>query len=155
VLAGHLQVVAWPLETRLPDPDSVTRVGATFGGTVELYGYALEAEADQLRLDLTWQAISRPEANMALFVHLLSPDNEIVDQVDRIPGNWLRPLNGWRVGEVITDEIRFALPPNLPSGAYQIMVGFYHPDEGYRLPVLLNGEAQINDQLLLTTVPLP
>jgi hypothetical protein len=155
VIAGHLQVVEWPLQTRLPDPDSITRVGAIFGETVELYGYSLHTEPDQLQLELTWRAISRPSTNMALFVHLLSPEGGMVDQVDRIPGNWLRPLNGWRDGEVVDDEIRFSLPPDLPPGTYQIMVGFYHPDEDYRLPVLLNGEAQINDQLLLTTVTLP
>lgn len=155
VIAGHLQVVEWPLQTRLPDPDSITRVRAIFGETVELYGYSLNTDSDQLQLDLTWRAISRPSTNMALFVHLLSPEGGMVDQVDRIPGNWLRPLNGWREGEVVGDEIRFSLPPDFPPGTYQIMVGFYHPDEGYRLPVQLNDEVQINDQLLLTTVTLP
>jgi hypothetical protein len=153
VILGEVEVAAWPLETNLPD--DMTPVGAAFGPVIDLYGYRLAADADQLQLDLTWRADGQPETDLMLFVHLLSPQNEVVAQVDRVPGNGLRPLSGWRPEEVITDEIRLNLPTDLPPDEYRIMVGFYHAEEGYRLPVVLDGVAQPNDQLLLTRVTLP
>ena len=153
VILGYFQVAEWPLETSLPT--DVTPVGATFGPHITLHGYQLHHTDDQLQLHLTWQTDAHLHNDLTLFVHLLTADNEVIDQVDRIPGNGLRPLSGWRAGEVITDEIQFTLPATAPPGSYQIMVGFYHPEEGYRLPVMRDGQPQLYDQLLLTSVSVP
>jgi hypothetical protein len=153
IILGEVTVIPWPLETDLPT--DVERSATTFG-PINLYGYRVDAsQPNQITLDLVWQAQTEPEVNFLLFVHLVDEADNIVAQVDRLPGNTLRPTNGWRQGEVITDTLTLNLPPDLPAGAYHIRVGFFDPDTGERLPAADEGAPQANDQAQITTVTMP
>jgi hypothetical protein len=97
-----------------------------------------------------------PDHSYLIFVHVTDfRDGRIVSQVDRLPGDGLRPTTGWRSGEVLSEQITLSLPADLLPGDYAITVGFYDPDDGRRLPVSLDGEPQPHDQLKLTTITLP
>lgn len=153
--SGVVEVVAWPLITDLPT--GITPADATFGPAISLHGYALDQPTpEQLDLTLVWQAKDAPINPALVFVHLVSAETgEIVAQEDRVPGNNLRPPNGWRKGEVITDTFTLRLPANAEPGQYALKIGFYNPDDGVRLPVLANGAAQADDLYPLTTVTRP
>jgi hypothetical protein len=45
------------------------------------------------------------------------------------------PTSHWRVGEILIDETRIALPENLPRGEYEIQIGMYILNTGARLAV--------------------
>jgi 4-amino-4-deoxy-L-arabinose transferase-like glycosyltransferase len=152
---GTIVVTSWPLETKLPL--EVQKVEAMFGPDIQLYGYDLVSEqvspGEALDLTLFWQALAIPERSYHVFVHLVdADDNSIVAQSDRIPVDWLRPTNGWRPGEVLTDKHRLELPAEIGPGEYQLYAGLFLLDEDQRLPVVVSGELQPEARLLLQTI---
>jgi mannosyltransferase len=155
---GSVRVEAWPKETAVPS--AATVVEAAFGPAISLYGFDLEKRAaaagEALDLTLYWRAQQAPDHDYLVFVHLVADgDGRPVQQIDRIPVDWLRPTQGWRTGEVLTDRYLMTLPPELPAGLYRLVVGLYRPESGERLPVTFRGEGQPHDQLLLTTLRIP
>jgi hypothetical protein len=151
---GEIEVVPWPLETDLPT--DVIMSNAVFGSAIKLHGYTVAMPtSNQINLTLVWQAQEAVADNLFVFVHLIAEDGSIITQEDRVPGNMLRPTSGWREGEIITDTFTLTLPENAASGNYQIVIGFYNPDSGVRLPVTAKDEPQPHDQLTLTAVTLP
>lgn len=152
---GQVEVQPWPEETELPA--DVNLLEAQFGPAIELYGYELESEplqqAGYLDLTLFWQALDVPDRSYYAFVHLvLAGEESIISQVDRIPVDWLRPTNGWRRGEVLTDSYALQVPEELAPGAYHLYVGLFDPQSSLRLPVTYQGKVQPDDRLLLMTV---
>jgi hypothetical protein len=138
-------------------PQSGEVVEATFGPAIQLYAYDLDSEnispGDVLDLTIFWQALAVPDSSYHAFVHIVEiGDNEIVVQSDKIPVDWLRPTNGWRSGEVLSDNHLLELPSDIQPGEYQLYVGLYDPDDDQRLPVFLSGERQPDDRLLLAPI---
>jgi uncharacterized membrane protein len=153
-----VQVEPWPAITDLPAIQMPLR--ATFGEPplLELHGYDLSGEAvpgGVLSLALVWQAQSLINANYTVFVHLADEGNELIGQGDGQPAQGFRPTNSWRSGEVIVDEHALVIRPDAPPGRYQLWIGFYHPENGQRLPIFLNGSRQPDDRLLLQEVIIP
>lgn len=151
---GRVEVRPWPLERELPQ--DVTLVEADFGTLAQLYGYTVGVENGIIELALTWQAAEPTETSYLVFVHVIpEAGGEPVTQADRFPVDNLRPTTGWRAGEVLHDVYQLPLPADLQPGRYTIYVGLYNPDDGQRLPVVLNGAAQPDGRLPLTTLDLP
>ncbi len=150
VLDEAVEVGAWPTVTELPDIETPLRADFGQPALIELHGYELTEEPGVLSLTLFWRSASAtiPE-NYSVFVHLVNEGGEIVAQADGAPAQGLRPTIGWRDGEVIVDNYRLALPPDLPSGVYRLYVGLYDPADFSRLPVTVEGESQPGDRLLL------
>lgn len=154
---GQIVVEDWPLITMLPAVDNlVENVDAQFGPAIRLAAYSLERpDAGHVRLTLYWQALTRPDGNYAVFVHLVdSAESPPIAQSDGIPVDWLRPTNGWRSAEILTDVRTLELPPDLPAGTYTFYIGFYDPASGARLPVTQADVPQPDGQLRLTPIQL-
>ena len=116
-------------------------VQADFGGQARLLG------ARQLNggeLVLAWQALAEMEANYTVFVHLLDAGGETLINADHRPP---RPTSEWRPGQVIPDRLTLTLPPELPTGDYQIEVGLY--DAGDPLMPRLSLEDGSGDRVVL------
>lgn len=153
VPVGTVEVIPWPLETSLPQ--NVTRTEAQFGEAIQLYGYDLAMESAALQLTLYWQALAVPDKNWLVFIHITNEDGEIVAQQDVTPAEGLRPTQGWRSSELITDAHRLPLPANLPAGQYRIVVGLFEPDSFLRPFVSQNGHPLADNQLVLLELSLP
>ncbi len=129
-------------------------VNTQFGDTIRLLGYDLDASNAQpggvLRLTLYWQALETPPGHYTVFNHVAAPDGRIVAQLDGLPGGSL--TGTWLPGEVITDEREIGLGPDVGDGRYALRVGLYDAGTGERLPVTGDGEAQADDQLVLTEI---
>lgn len=96
---------------------------------------------------LYWQVSAPPAADYTAFAHLLWR-NEVGDLVwlagaDRPPGDGSCPTTEWLPGEVVIDELQFALPAELPAGDLFVAVGFYTPADGVRLPIPNASDDQI------------
>ena len=96
---------------------------------------------------LYWQVSAPPAADYTAFAHLLWR-NEAGDLVwlagaDRPPGDGSCPTTEWLPGEVVIDELQFALPAELPAGDLFVAVGFYTPADGARLPIPNTSDDQI------------
>ncbi len=146
----EVEVTPWPLEANPPIDALVTR--AKFGDDIDLYGYNLEQTADELNVSLYWQTIAPPAADYFSFIHLLNEEGEIVAQQAFAPVGGLRPTMGWRAGELLTDGYTIPLPPDLPSGEYQLIAGLFEPETWKRPFVTHQNEHQIDDQFVLETI---
>lgn len=124
-------VQAPPRLTELPPLDHL--VAARLGDLAELRGYTLQPADGQLTLTLGWQALAETATAYRVFVHLLAPDGHIAAQADGEPAGWQYPTTAWLPGAFILDNHVLTLPPELPPGDYQLIVGLYDPLDGRRL----------------------
>lgn len=132
---------------------------AGFGGLFELGSYDLEPDmlqaGDQVKLRLSWSRVANggpraafPERDYTVFVHLLDATGNRVTQGDGVPGYLgVLPTTLWQPGEPVLDEHAVTLPGDLPAGRYSLLIGWYDPQTGLRLPSSRGG-----DSLLVTEI---
>lgn len=99
-------------------------VAATFAHSISLVGYDLDgpADGDNLSLTLYWKATDGVSSDYTVFVHLLSPEGQLIAQHDSPPR---LPTTLWIPGTQVIDVHTLSLPTGLPSSYYQIRVGLY------------------------------
>jgi len=104
--------------------------GSTFEYGIKLLGI----DADERgAFTLYWQTDQTIPADYTVFVHLLDSQGKQVAQADGPPlaGDW--PTSAWVAGQPFADSRRFDLSAPLPSGVYNLRLGFYDPASGARL----------------------
>jgi hypothetical protein len=125
-----------------------------FGGWAALSGYDIQQTPEQITLSVHWSVESTPPANYSAFVHLISPDGEMVAQGDAPPMDNLLPTGLWRAGDHLVDSYQIDLPLALPPGEYTIMIGLY--DAAGRVPASgADGSALPDAAVPLAVVTLP
>lgn len=108
---------------------------ATFGENIVLAGYEVRHEKNILRVILDWRCLAAPQQSYTVFVHLYGPvAGPPIAQKDGPPVHNYVPTQFWQAGDHIRDEKNVALPKDLPSGVYNLVVGLYDPVSGERLP---------------------
>ncbi len=129
----------WPTLT------SVTPAAAAWQSGLALKGYTLSPQPAQpgqpLVVSLFWQA-DRPVAETYIvFVHLLDKTGQLKAQNDDLPRSGAYPIPWWQPGQIVEDTHFLTMPPDLPGGTYQLMVGLYRPEDGLRLPLSEGGDS--------------
>lgn len=148
----ELHHYALPSDARFNLADFVTHpVIATFAGQVRLVGARTGSPFDHRQgqsqgapLILVWQALTRPAADYAIFVHLLDQSDNVLAVADHAPA---RPMGAWRPGDVLPDRVRLTTAADLPDGPYRLEVGLYDAAQP-GLPRLGPVIADESDQLL-------
>jgi hypothetical protein len=114
------------------DTLGIQPIDATLGDQVSLTGYSLSGEpvaGDTLSVTLYWQALHPPTDDYTVFVHLLGTDGELAAQSDAPPIDGLYPTSRWEKGDRLIQRIDLHLPPSVPPGTYDLVVGMYtYPD---------------------------
>ncbi len=129
---------------KVTPPESA--ITANFDNQLALAGYQLKANPPEIVF--YWQPLSAPPEDFTVFVHLLNANGELAGQIDGQPYGGNYPTSWWTSGETVVD----ARPmPALSPGEYQIVVGWYRPADGSRLP-LANGSG---DSLKLSQIRVP
>jgi uncharacterized membrane protein len=96
---------------------------------------------ESVTLTLYWRAAARFETNYTIFTHLLGPDETVLVNADHAPP---QPTQGWVPGQIITDQVTFTLPADLPPGDYPLEVGLYHAaDPAFPRLALSTGEQRL------------
>ena len=113
----------------------------SFANQVELLGYDLALQDGTLAVSLHWRCVRSPDADYAVFVHLLDARGETVVQHDGWPQGGAYPISICDEGEGLLDEHPLLLPAGLPPGDYRLRVGLYRPESGERLPVADGGDS--------------
>ncbi len=151
-------VVLASLDVKAPErifevPEIPVPQTASFADHILLLGYGLD-ESDarpggSLLVTLFWQARSPGADPLQVFTHLLDGAGRLVAQHDGPPLEGRRPTSGWLPGEVLVDDHRIPLPPEVEPGAYRLAVGLYRPNTGIRVEVLPLEVGPIGNQVLL------
>ncbi len=154
---GDVRLAQYAVLGPAPEAPDVA-LDARFGERVRLVGYALRpaepAPGDALGVTLFWVTDAPLEARYKVTVQLLGPDGVLVAQHDAEPAGNRAPTTSWRVGEMVRDTHGVALPPELPSGRYTLVVGMYTLEAPHaRLPIFQDGAA-VGDVLVLQTFTL-
>ena len=110
-------------------PAGIEPLGVQFSPLALLQSVAVDL-AEQVAVDVVWQAAEAGETNLVSYVHLRDADGAILAQQDRSPG---QPTGLWLAGQVVVDQFVF---DGLDSAEIaSVAIGLYDPDSGQRLPV--------------------
>jgi hypothetical protein len=125
-------------------------------GLVTLLGYDWSLEPEALDLTLYWRCDAPLPTDYTTFVHVRDATGQvsgqsgsIVAQMDRPTGSGAYPTSLWDPGEIIRDSIQVPVPPQVPTGEYEIVVGLYDFATGRRLFVLNQNGESIGDHIRL------
>ncbi len=108
-------------------------IDATLGSAIRLHGADVMRREGALIVQLVWQSLAPLATSEKVFVHLVGPDGSVLAQSDALPADGYG-TEQWVEGEVVIDEHRLPLRPDLPPGDYRLRVGMYDPATGARLP---------------------
>lgn len=124
-------------------PPQVMTDDVLFGESVRLVGYDINGTVfgagDTLMMRPYWQALTVPNPNLSLFVHLYREDTptELVAQWDGAPAKSTRLTGTWDDPDeiIMGTDAMLALPDELPAGDYTLAFGLYDYTTGVRLSV--------------------
>jgi hypothetical protein len=120
-------------------PAAITPLDVDFNRQVTLTGYHVNRPllaGGLLHLTLFWQVETPIEVDFTVFVQLVNSANEIKSQGDNRPQQGFYPTPFWQPGEQVIDAYTLPLPADLPTGSYDLILGFYEPGSGARLQIL-------------------
>jgi hypothetical protein len=129
-----------PLPARLDLP-------VNLGNQIQFLGHQMQnraTEADPISLLTAWRVTAPPDGTRAIFAHLLAPDGKVVSQWDGLDV----PVEGWRTGDTLIQQVSLSMPGDVAPGTYWIQVGMYNPETMKRLPVLDHGQV-VAERILL------
>lgn len=107
---------------------------------------------ERVDLILYWQTLATMSIDFNVFIHLIGPDGQLVaGENTSLPGE-ARPKATWLTDEIVPVRFRMVLPPDAPTGVYQINVGLYQWQTGERLPLLDESGAPVGSFLTVSTV---
>jgi hypothetical protein len=129
---------------------------ATFGDIAELADFEVFAPPEpggELTIWVYWRALRGSDTPLKVFVHLIDATNPasgtpVLTQDDQFPQDGRISTTDWTPESVYRDV--YSLPAStVPAGDYRVLIGYYDPETGERLPV--NG----GDSHILQSVHLP
>ncbi len=110
---------------------------------------------EALTVDMTWRGLKSWPDDYTAFVHLLGPDGKVHGQVDQWPVQGTLPTTSWTAGQVVDDPYTVMLPPDAPSGKYQVEVGWYLLSTLRRLNVLDAAGRPSDDRVIVGDFVVP
>ena len=106
---------------------------------ISLLGYDLPRQrltpGELFAVTLHWVADVPVAEDYTVFVHVVDAAGELVAQDDSWPAADRAPTSTWQPGQPVADRHYIFLPPTLASGPYQVQVGLYHAETGWRIPL--------------------
>ncbi|MCB8987946.1 MAG: DUF2723 domain-containing protein [Ardenticatenaceae bacterium] len=103
----------------------------------------------QLNLTLHWQGLAPINDDYTVFLQVVDAQDRLVGQVDAWPLQGTLPTSQWTPGQTITDPYTIQLDPDMPPGAYRLLIGWYLLADLRRLPVLNADGAPVDDKLVV------
>ncbi len=127
---GMVEVLPMP---QMPNYQAIARASWSGFATLDGIGFpdGLQTwSGGSLTLNLNWRVRGPIPAETQLFVHLVDKDGRVAAQIDGVPNSG---DGAWLADSTVIDRRQIDLPPTLPAGQYQIVLGWYHWRTGQRL----------------------
>ena len=129
-------------------------VYADFGGQAALLGYDSPEHVvpgESAEVAVYWKAQREMEINFQVFLHLLTPEDALAAQSDKLnPGEF--PTKRWPMDKYVRDVHRLDIPQDLPPGTYRLSTGMWVQEEGWRLPLFDEDGRQIGDHFVFAQI---
>ena len=126
-----------------------------FNGQIEMLGLSfreLLVWPSAYEITYYWQCLKKADRDLAVFVHITTPEGKTVYQQDHWPLSGHSRTSQWIVGDVLRERYVVVLPENLPAGRYQIRVGWWEPPRGSRLRIVSAGASDGEDRAIVVDV---
>ena len=124
----------------LPRPHDITEertILADYEPGIELQHVSVKKlDSGFLLVNLEWKAGSRPTTDLVAFVHVLSPEGDIIAQHDGVPMVGFRPTTSWMPDELIHDSHWIKLPVGRNVEEHILSIGLYQAETGQRMLLL-------------------
>ena len=140
--ADHVQLGPIKIVNQETAPEPTTVVDVAMGDFAKWIGYdgpranTSVAPGESVTVTLVYQSIAPTDVDYTRFVHVVHADAGLVTQADAVPQDGANPTWAWQPGEVIVDPLTITFPPDAPAGDYEVLLGFYAPDQdGARAPL--------------------
>jgi hypothetical protein len=124
---------------------------------VTLMGYDLYVAYDapdkvvpRVGIFLYWKTTQGLSNSYKVFVHVLTPEGQLIAQDDSEPALWTYPTEEWEPAEVVVDLHDFTLPNAPVPDTYTLQVGLYDQTTMQRLSVLSPEGDPLDDKITLT-----
>ena len=114
-------------------------IDATVGGNLEFWGWNAPSEAvsagQAFDLDIHWIPHAKIGTDLKIVLTLVDADHHIWAKTDEVMENPLYPPTKWKVGDLIHDRHKLAVPAGTPPGDYTIEMHLYDPVTLKELPI--------------------
>ena len=92
---------------------------------------------DSLTFTLYWQSVAPLTVDLTTFAHLVDEAGNAIAQLDWTPQDSLGylPTTAWQPERPVIDSQSILLPSDVPPGQYRLVIGWYYPPTGERLPL--------------------
>ena len=142
-------------------PQPQQRRQAEFWNLLTLQG--IDLPTDPIRPDrelpftLYWASNAPITVDLHTFAHLLDAQGQVVAQLDWTPQDNLGylPTSAWQPERLVVDQQTLDLSAELPNGQYRLIIGWYYPVTGERLPLTISdtlGESPSGDVLQIGVI---
>ncbi len=121
----HIEGVAREFE--LPPIDNLLNI--VFGNQLELVGYNVQREGENLFVDVTWRSTVIIDQSFKFFMHFLDSSGRILQQIDTMPRENTYPTQLWAAGEVVTETYQVTITNELDT----LRIGVYDSQTMERL----------------------
>jgi hypothetical protein len=127
-------------------------LGVSYNGELQLEAAQVSEYADRwagqthLLATLDWLAQGKPSADYAVTLRLVDAAGRPRIQVDDMPIGPLLPTTAWGAGDRKPGYMTLTIPPDLPPGDYQAVVGVYDSRSAAAYPPI--GAAASDDGLV-------
>ncbi|MCB0197424.1 MAG: hypothetical protein KDJ65_36085, partial [Anaerolineae bacterium] len=124
-----------------PAPQPEQRHQAEFWNLITLKGIDLPTgpvrPGRHLAFTLYWESSAPITVDLHTFAQLIDAQGQTVAQLDWSPQDRLGylPTSTWQPERLVVDQQAIDLPANLPDGQYRLIIGWYYPVTGERLPL--------------------
>ena len=110
-----------------------------YGDCCELVGYRPADEevlpGQRVPLTLVWRSLQPTEQDYSLFVHAVTPDGEVVGQLDTYHGGGMYQTSQWHPGEIVVDTVHVPISRRAEGPALmQFNIGLHTGLGPERLP---------------------
>jgi 4-amino-4-deoxy-L-arabinose transferase-like glycosyltransferase len=160
------QVIEYPLITQVVTAagdmrdlldDPLTESTIHIPNFADIAGFSINGDltaSAKVSIDLLWHVTGTTSESWSQFIHLNGP-NGAVSLADGVPRAGNYPTWGWSVGEYVFDRWSIQLPDPLPSGDYELTIGFYKQSNGERIPITVDGTAAQDNAAILFRFTVP
>ena len=140
-------------------PSAARRLGANFGGIVELSGLdvtpASPHPGDVVTISYYLKVLDDVDEDYKVFVHADGRGGQERINGDHWPARGRYPTSAWRKGEVVRDTFTLQVPSYFAGVAIDVWTGFYVPSKDERAPLVNRTEIQHDGQNRALAITLP